>query len=87
MLQRVIEWIRYLCLNVFCVVWRLAASHKYNSNSLAAVLHINKSNAAGNSKRLYTPALVIRIPEVKNHGQDQWSSTWAKSVSSLGTIL
>jgi len=35
----------------------LAVSHKYNSNSLAAVLHINKSNAAGNSKRLYTPAL------------------------------
>jgi len=30
-------------------------SHKYNSNSLAAVLHMNKSNAAGNSKRLYTP--------------------------------
>jgi len=26
-------------------------------NSLAAVLHMNKSNAAGNSKRLYTPAL------------------------------
>jgi len=24
---------------------------------LAAVLHINKSNAAGNSKRLYTPDL------------------------------
>jgi len=30
-------------------------SHKYNSNSLAAVLHINKSNAAGNNKRLFTP--------------------------------
>jgi len=24
---------------------------------LAAVFHINKSNAAGNSKRLYTPGL------------------------------
>jgi len=31
--------------------------HKYNSNSLAAVLHVNKSNAAGSSKRLYTPGL------------------------------
>jgi len=42
---------------VFCVGWHLAVSHKYNSNSLAAVLHINKSNAAGISKRLYTPGL------------------------------
>ena len=32
----------------------LNVSHKYTSNSLAAVLHINKSNAAGNSKRLCT---------------------------------
>jgi len=61
MSQRVIEWIRNLCLNVFCVGWHLAASHKYNSNSLAAVLHINKSNAAGNSKRLYTPALNVTV--------------------------
>jgi len=27
---------------------------------LAAVLHINESNAAGNSKRLYTPGLLGR---------------------------
>jgi len=26
---------------------------------LAAVLHINKSNVAGNSKRLYNPALEL----------------------------
>ena len=32
-------------------------SHKHNSNSLAAVLRINKSKAADNSKRLYTPGL------------------------------
>jgi len=28
---------------------------------LAAVLHINKSNAAGSSKRFYTPALVTLL--------------------------
>jgi len=38
----------------------LNASHEYNSNSLAAVLHINKSNAAGYSKRLYPPAIADR---------------------------
>jgi len=42
MSQRVIEWIRNLCLNVFCVGWHLAVSHKYNLNSLVAILHINK---------------------------------------------
>jgi len=30
---------------------------KYNLNSLVAIIHTSKSNAAGNSKRLYTPAL------------------------------
>jgi len=40
---------------VFCVVWHLAISHEYNSNPLAAVLHINKSNAAGNSKKVVHP--------------------------------
>jgi len=35
----------------------LNVSHKYNLNTLAAVLYINKSNVAGNSERLYTPAL------------------------------
>jgi len=30
-------------------------------NSLAAVLHINKSNAASNSKRLYTSGLGLTI--------------------------
>jgi len=39
------------------VMFEYVVSHKYNSNSLAAVFHIDKSNAAGNSKRLYTPAL------------------------------
>jgi len=43
-------------------------SYKYNSNSLAAVLHINKSDAAGNSKRLYTPEL-------------QWTATHCDHVS------
>jgi len=54
----------HICLNVFCVGWHLAVTyfyfniyHKYNWNSLAAVLHINKSNAAGNSKRFYTSDL------------------------------
>jgi len=56
MSQRVIEWMCNLCLNVFCVGWHFAVSHKYNWNSLAAVLHINK-NVAGNNKRLYTPEL------------------------------
>jgi len=35
----------------------LNLSHKYNSNSLVAALQTNKSNAAGNSKRLHTPGL------------------------------
>jgi len=35
----------------------LNVSHNYDSNSSAAVLHINKSNTAGNSKRLYTSDL------------------------------
>jgi len=35
----------------------LNVSHKYNSNSLAAVFYVNKSNAAGNSKMLYTTAV------------------------------
>jgi len=43
---------------VFCVGWHLAVSHKYDSNSLAVLLHVNKTNAAGNSKRLYIPALI-----------------------------
>ena len=30
----------------------LYASRKYNSNSLAAVVHMNKSNAASNSRRV-----------------------------------
>ena len=57
MSQRVIEWISNLYLNVFCVGWHLAlaVSHKYNFNSLVAVLDINKSNVASNSKRLYIP--------------------------------
>jgi len=38
-------------------VLSLNVYHKYNSKSLVAVLHMNKSNAAGNSKRLYTPDL------------------------------
>jgi len=55
----------HLCLNVFCVSWHLAVTYslikqKYNSNSLAAVLQINKSNATGNSKRLHTPGVHIR---------------------------
>jgi len=49
---------------VFCVGRHLAVSHKYNSNSLAAVLHINKSNAAGNSKRLYTPDINEHVQKV-----------------------
>jgi len=32
-------------------------SHKHNLNSLAAVLHINRSNVAVNRKRFYTPGL------------------------------
>jgi len=44
-------------LNMFCVGLHLAVSHKHNSNSLAAIFHINKSNAAGNSKSLYTRVL------------------------------
>jgi len=46
---------QFMCECVLC--WFALGSHKYNSNSLAAVLHINKSNAAGNSKRLYSPEL------------------------------
>jgi len=42
-------------MNVFCVGWHLVVSHKYKSNSLAAVSHINKSNAAGNSKKVEHP--------------------------------
>jgi len=42
-------------LNVFCLGWHLAVSHKYNSNSLAAIPHINKYNAAGNSKKVAHP--------------------------------
>jgi len=38
-------------------ILQLSVSHKYNSNSLAAELHTNKSNAAGNSKRLCTSAV------------------------------
>jgi len=38
-------------------IFELNVSHKYNSNALAAVLHRNKSNAAGNSKRSYAPGL------------------------------
>jgi len=38
---------------------RTAGNTGYNSNSLAAKLHINKSNAAGNSKRLYTTGLGV----------------------------
>jgi len=40
------------------LLFELNVSHKYYSSSLAAVLHINKSNAAGNSKRLHAPDLV-----------------------------
>jgi len=36
-------------------IYYLNVSHKYNSNSLAAVLHINKSKAAGNSKKVVHP--------------------------------
>jgi len=48
------------------VSWPLAIFHKYNSKSLVAVLHINKNNAAGNSKRLYTPALKVHVPQFGN---------------------
>jgi len=50
MSQRVIERIRNLCSNVFCVAWHLAVSHTYNSNSLAAELHINTSNEVAIAK-------------------------------------
>jgi len=65
MSQRVIESIRNLCLNVFCVGWHLAVTANHSRKcvlcELAAVLDINKSNAAGNSKRLYTPGLHLQI--------------------------
>ena len=66
MSQRVIESIRNLSLNVFCVGWHLAITANHSSKcalcELAAVLHVNKSNAAGNSKKLYTPDLWHRFP-------------------------
>jgi len=42
----------------------LNLSHKYNSNSLVAALQTNKSNAAGNSKRLHTPGLEYAFPSI-----------------------
>jgi len=71
-----------ICESPVSVGWHLAVSHKYNSNSLAAVLHINKSNAAGNSKRLYSP-----VPNPKECIANVYVWTWIPLQSVLYVIL
>jgi len=66
-------------------LWHLAVSHEYNSNSMAAVLHINKSNAGGNSKRLHTPGLEVSwvgMPLLKL--RRQW---WLREKTTSGIAL